>query len=68
MSGRERWTWQPLLYPWGTCQRCHEADAMVIAYEGRVWRETLCAVCAEAHRAVHGDQLDLFGAQEEEEP
>lgn len=55
----EGWTYRPL--HWQTpCQVCAAAVGTVAVYERRVWQCTLCAACAEAHRAVHGEQLELF--------
>ena len=60
MSGQ---AWRYVALPWAMplpCQGCAAQPATVALYEGRVWRETRCAACAEGHRAVHGEQLELF--------
>lgn len=63
MSGA--WRYVPLTWAMPQCQGCEAAGATVAVYEGRVWHLTLCAACAEAHRAVHGgEQLELWGEDE----
>ena len=61
----EAWTYRPV--PLGElprpCQGCWEADAAVAVWQGRTWQRSLCAACAQAHRDVHGEQLDLFGEE-----
>lgn len=36
------------------CQGCWEADAVVAVWHGGVWRLSLCAACALAHREGEG--------------
>ena len=59
--------WQVTPRPWAPlpCQACGDKPGTVALYEGRVWRLTLCVACAERHRAVHGEQLELFGEERE---
>ena len=61
MSG-DAWTYRPFADPVPLpCQGCGVADATVAVWHGWVWQVSLCAACADAHRAVHGEQLELFG-------
>ena len=62
MSG-DAWTYRPvpLVEMPRPCQGCWEADAVVAVWHGRVWQMSLCAACAEAHRAVHGEHWEVFG-------
>lgn len=59
------WRYVPLTPAMPQCQGCEAAAGTVAVYEGFVWQRTLCAACAAAHRAVHGEQLELFGEEDE---
>lgn len=56
--------WRYVTLPWAMplpCKRCGEQAATVAVYEGRTWQYSMCTACAEAHRAEHEEQLELFG-------
>lgn len=46
------------------CQACAALPGTVAVYDGRVWRQTLCAACARLHQEGHALQLELFGEEE----